>query len=73
MYGNSRTPIPHPKNNPIEDYSETWLIAQRAHKDYFEAALKGDWHSAMRHAELLEAMSWRLSDWAEEQILAKVP
>jgi hypothetical protein len=54
------------------DYAELWLMAQRAHKDIFEAALVKDWHQAMIHADLLENLAERMGSWLEDAHLRSV-
>jgi hypothetical protein len=47
----------------MTDYAETWLLAQRAHKDIFEAALKKDWQGAQDATERLRACTEELENW----------
>ena len=54
------------------DYSELWLMAQRAHKDCFAAALKKDWLTAMVQAEVMASLGNRLANWFEDAHLTSV-
>jgi hypothetical protein len=54
------------------DYAELCLMAQRAHKDIFEAALRKDYFAAMQHAETLQNLAERLGNWLEDAHLTSV-
>ena len=52
----------------MTDYAETWLLAQRAHKDIFEAALKKDWEGALNGCAQLRMLAFCLETWFENEL-----
>ena len=51
----------------MTDYAELWLMAQRSHKDIFEAALRKDWINAQNAAMVLETYAAEMREWFREQ------
>ena len=58
-----------PKSVPVgvEDWSLDWLRAEKSMREYLEQANAGKWDEARLTAEHIQAMAYRLEDYAKKK------